>query len=481
MKDIRKKINHIPLLTPARGGVFQRGIAAARTENDHHPTKHILHERIVFSFLAFRARIGLGSSAREISRETGMHPQTVRSTLSNLSDLAHEHDGRWFANEPPDGWFTAAASRKVDHWSQRFAYSWLLFPRKGAKFLVGDRSRRFSLNHAVVYSLLVSFSNENDIIHNLTILSLSTMLHMHRKTVASVLDDLGRLGLVERLDFGARLAIKLLPMKEEHLELFSPPSRNPEVEHAPSVSPARPVSNKYQYKDDGLDAYRRLCEGLLPQSYAERAIRAARVLGWDTSTFHLKLEDSKHESEENVRSGKCAVENFGKYFILPLEERVAAIKEAERRAEAEQRREDFLASPEGRKAVADQREAAAADPLHNLHSVDAKSVTDRVRFSENPMRNYQEAELCCGRVRKHCRAFIQTKGWLHQKTLDESGDLSHRIMRRGLSKINQYYQQPVLATPEVFTAAIDSAILQMEPSMPLLFRAVSEPMEVANA
>jgi hypothetical protein len=185
--------------------------------------------------------------------------------------------------------------------------------------------------------------------------------------------------------------------------------------------------------------------------------------------------------ESHFLFGKCAVENFGKYFILPLEERVAAIKVEEQKVEAEQRREDFLASPEGRKAIADQREAAAADPLHNLHSVDARSLTERVRFTENPLKNYQEAGRMLSRVRKHCRAFIQTKGWLHQKTLDESGDLSHRIMRRGLSKINQYYQQPVPATPEVFTAAIDRAILQTEPSMPLLFVVVPEPMEVANA
>jgi hypothetical protein len=474
MNKLRKTINHIPLLTPARGGAFERGIAAARTENDHHPTKHILHERIVFSLLAFRARIGLGASAREIARETGLHPKTVKNTLSNLSDLAHEHDGRWFANEPPDGWFKTAALKKADHWSQRFAYSWLFLPRKGAKFLVGDRSRRFSLNHAAVFSCLVSFSDKNNIVRNLTILGLSTMLHgMNRKTVKAIIDDLGDLGLIERLDFGARLAIRLLPMKDEHFELFAPPSRSPEVQHDPSTTPQRPASNSYEYKQDGYDEYRRICESFMSQAYAERAIRAVRVLGVDIIDFQITLENSKNQSEHNVRNGKCPVENFGRFFVTPLEEKMKAIEKREREDETEDRRREYLNSPEGKRTEAERKLAAAADPLHNFHTVTTESLTDRVKFDDNPMQNYREAERCCDRVRRHCRAFIDTKGWLHQKTVDESGNLFNRIMGQGLSKINRYYQQPVLATPDELRTAIDEAIMETEPAMTPLFEEVA--------
>ena len=475
MRPIRKKIHHLPLLTTAKGGAFEKGIGAARQENGHHPTKHLLHERLVFSLLAYRARRNLGASVREVARETGLHPKTAKVTLSNLSDLAHEHDGRWFANEPPDGWFKSAAINQAKHWSERFAYLWILLPRKGATFQVGDRSRRFTLNHAAVFSLVVSLGGDDGVVRNVTALAIAKMLNgMNRKTVSSVLDDLNHLGLIERRNLGTRLAIRLLQFKDEHYELFAPPSQRPIPAEEITTTTPRPTSNKYQFKDDGLDDYRRLCEGLLPQSYAERAIRAARVLGWDVIDFQLKLENSKHESEENVRNGKCAFENFGKYFILPLEERVAAIKVEEQKEESEQRRREYLNSPEGRKSIAEREKAVAADPLHKLHSVDAKSLTDRVRFDDNPLKNYQQADRMLARVRKHCRSFIDAKGWLHQKTVDESGNLSHRIMGRGLSKINQHYQQPVLATPDEFRTAIDEAIVETEPAMDPLFAEVPE-------
>ena len=481
MKQIRKKTNHLPLLTTARGGAFERGIGAARVENGQHPTKHLLHERLVFSLLAYRARKGLGASIREVARETGLHPQTAKATLSNLSDLAHEHDGRWFANEPPEGWFRPA-NNQANHWSERYAYMWLLLPRKGVTFQVGDRSRRFTLNHAAVFSLLVSLAGENGVVRNVTVLGLAKMLNgMNRKTVSSMLDDLVHLDLIKRRDLGSPLALRLLPFEDEHYNLFAPPSQRPVPPEEITVTPTRPTTNKYEFKDDGLDEYRRFCEGLMPQSYAERAIRAARVLGWDVIDFQLKLEDAKHESERNVRAGKCPVENFGKYFSVPLEERVASIREQERREEAEQRRLEYLNSPEGQKAMAEQREAAAADPLHNLHSVDEKSVTDRVRFIANPATNYQEAERLLKKVGQHCRKFISGKRLGVQEEMDELGNLRAKIMKKALAAVNSRYQQEVRATPAELMTAIDEALSETEPTMPLLFGVVPEAMEVANA
>jgi hypothetical protein len=481
MKQIRRKINHLPLLTTARGGAFEQAIGAARIENGHHPTKHLLYERLVFSLLAYRARIDLGASVREVARETGLHPETAKATLTNLSDLAHEHDGRWYANEPPEGWFRLA-NNQAKHWSEHFAYMWLLLPRKGTTFQVGDRSRRFNLNHATVFSLLVSLAAENGTVRNVTALAIAKMLNgLNRKTVSSVLDDLVHLSLIERRDLGSPLVLRLLPFKDEHYELFASPSQRsvpPEDITAPA---SRPTTNKYDYKDDGFDEYRRLCEGFMPQSYAERATRAAKVLGWDTIEFQLKLEDAKDESEENVRTGKCAIENFGKYFIMPLEERVNAIKEQERKEEAEERRRAYLASPEGRKAMAEQEKAAAADPLHNLHSVDAKSLTDRVRFSDNPIHNHREAERILSKVGHHCRKYVATKRLGTQEEVDTITGLRHKIMRMALAAINGYYQQEVKASPAEFEKAIDRAILETEPAMKPLFGEASEIMEVANA
>ena len=210
MKKLRSKINHIPLLTHAKGEAFRQGIAAARAEQGCHHTKHLLHERVVYSLLAYRSRKGLGASVREISRTTGLHHKTVRITLNNLADLAHEYDGKWFANEPPEGWFREASSHTAEHWSERYAYTWLLLPRHGATFQVGEQDRRFSLNHAVVYSYLLSFADDNHAVRGFTVAGLSTMLHnLNPKTVNSVLGDLECLELIEQ----RYKSVKLLPLR----------------------------------------------------------------------------------------------------------------------------------------------------------------------------------------------------------------------------------------------------------------------------
>ena len=198
MKSLRAKVNHLPLLTPAKGGSFARGLAATRTENGHHPTKHLLQDRIVYSVLAFRARKRQGASIREISRTTGLHHKTVSMTLDNLADLVHEHEGKWFANEPPEGWFRTVPDHTVSHWSERYAYMWLYLPRSGAKFMVTGQQRRFSLNHCAVYSCLLSLADKRGIVRRYSVAGLSKLLDgMNPKTVKSAISDLAELELIQ--------------------------------------------------------------------------------------------------------------------------------------------------------------------------------------------------------------------------------------------------------------------------------------------
>lgn len=466
MKKIRSKMNHIPLLTHAKGDAFRQGIAAARAEQGCHHTKHLLQERVVYSLLAYRSRKGLGASVREISRTTGLHHKTIRATLNNLADLAHEYDGKWYANEPPKGWFREHPDHDVSHWSERYAYTWLLLPRHGATFQVGEKKRRFSLNHAVIYCYLLSFADSGHTIHGFTVAGLSTMLHnLNQKTINSVLGDLESLELIEQ----RYKSVKLLPFEERHLALFAPPKKLAAANNEEPKPVSRPETNKYELKHDGFDDHRRLCQAFMTQGYAERAIRTVRFLGWNLTDFHIHLENRKKDSEDNVKKGKCVKENFGKFYVTPLEERVAAIKKERKLAEAKQRQIEFLNSPEGRQAEAREREAIAADPLHRLHTVDGDSIRARVRFDSDHLKNWREADRVKDRVYRHCQSHIRTLDLSTQESIERTGDLVQTILQQALAKLNGYYQQEELGTAEQLYAAIDEAIRKIQPRMVPMF------------
>jgi hypothetical protein len=177
----------------------------------------------------------------------------------------------------------------------------------------------------------------------------------------------------------------------------------------------------------------------------------------------------KKDSEDNVKSGKCAVENFGKFYVTPFEERVATIQKDRQLAEAEQRRMDFLNSPEGKEAEAKRKAAIAADPLHPLHDVDHESILNRVRFAPEPIKNWREADRLKGKIYLHCQSYVRTLGLDTQRSVDKTSDLSYMIQRNALAKLNSYYQQEELAAPEQFQEAIDEAIRNVEPKMLPLF------------
>ncbi len=138
MTELLRKVRRIPLLTSTTA--FEQAVLSARKENEQSSTAHLLNERLVYSLLAYRSRKSLGASLREIARETGLHPRTVKAAVENLCDLTHEHDGLWYANQPPDGWFRTIPTEKPKHWAENYAYTWLLLPHKGATFSTMGRT-----------------------------------------------------------------------------------------------------------------------------------------------------------------------------------------------------------------------------------------------------------------------------------------------------------------------------------------------------
>ena len=186
-----KQLKQFRLLTPSNDGGFTNSVIAARQEHGQPHTSHLLNERIVFSFLAYRSRIQAGAAIREIVRETTLHKTTVTKALNNLPHLVHQHDGLWYANEPPADWFVPRKYETAKHWSDRFAYVTLYVPRKKAT----ANGRRFGLNHTAVFSYILSFTNRSNPTTALTINFLCTLLNgLNHKTVSVVLNDLNTNG-----------------------------------------------------------------------------------------------------------------------------------------------------------------------------------------------------------------------------------------------------------------------------------------------
>lgn len=469
-----KTRKHFKLLTPAKTGSFIDSVLAARSENGQHHTSHLLNERVAYSLLAYRARCQSGATANEIARETTLHKQTVAKTLINLPYLVHQHDGKWFANEPPEGWFSSWNNSKAAHWSDRIAYIMFHVPAKGARTKNG---RRFGLAHAAVYSIILSYTKKETTTTALSINFVSTLLNgMNRKTISAALDDLKELSMVKCEQRSSRLEIKRLQLSEEHLKLFE---RQPEKHNNINSKPEQydlPASNKYEYKQDRFDKYRKLCDGLMPQAYCERAIRAAQFLGISIDDFGANLRDQKRKSDENVRSGKCTVENLGKFFVTPMEQRVKACEEARRREEAEERAFQRMDSPEYRKAQKEYDEAVAANPLNEEQFITWESLVSRIKFSDVFGENIKMAERYKRKLLQHCRGSACDQCG----TLDKADSVYNNIIRLALSKVNHYYQQEVLATTEEFEMAVDTAITELQPGLEPMFDTKATATEVTH-
>ncbi len=467
----RKKLR---LLTSTAG--FTEGIAFARRANQQDRTAHLLNERLVYSFLAYRSRKGLTASLRLICRETTLHPTTAKQAIDNLVGLVFKGKSGWSAVEPPEGWFRRHVPKHpVEHWSDTISYTALLLPRRGAKIVCEDKTKRFGLNHAVIFSFLLSRARKtNAVLRRFTCAGQAAMLGLNPKTVASVVADLESLGLIEKDDLGSCCDITLLPVKEHHLELFEPVAEKKKRAVADKLPKptAKPEPTAYVLTGGSFDPWRRLCMGLMPQSYAEEAIKMARRLDDDYHAFEQELKAARTQHEKNKVSGKVGVGNFGAYFNKRYQGRVDALEDQERAEKREQQLKQHLESPEYKAKKAEEEKAAAADPMHPMFLVNTDAITDRVRFSDNALENFHAARKIESQVSDHISRYLETQGLDTQAYIDALGNDRWETWRRTLKKLNRYYQQPVLATPGQLQAALDATFQEHQPPFGPLF---SEP------
>lgn len=455
-------IKRLKVLQPNRDGAFTASVVAARREHDRHHRKHLLHERLVYSLLAYRSRHKCGATVAEITKETALHKTSVKHSLRGLSDLIHNHDGKWYANEPPEGWF--AKDRDADHWSDTLRYTMLYLPRKGATI----NNRRFTLNHSFVFSLVVSFTKKWNPTDRVSIALLSTLLHdMNRKTVSRILGDLVSAELITCDQRGARQVIKRLPLTEHHLTLFDPHNTPKQNRDTRPSKVERPKSNKYEFKEDGFDNHRRACEGLMPQSYAEEAVVKARHLRLSLDDFDGHLHDAKKISDKNVLDGKCGHPNLGRFFVNRLDTLLKEQQRIAKEAEAEQRRDEYLNSREYKEQTARRYEEAGADPMHEWHEPNEDSVLARVRFSENAVINRREYDGFIKKLHQRCSAYVAGKKMVGQSAIDATATLKRYILKPALKAVNHHYRKDTFASAEEFTAMIDTELCAIDGMSPL--------------
>lgn len=454
--DPKRQFSYLKLLTASAS--FTQWITTSGSRSSP------LRARLVYSWLAHRSRFGLGASVREISEHTGLHFNTVAETLGALAGLVECQENNWLALEPPVGLFVQFTPANPKHWSDHYTYLTLYLPKKGAKVTYSETSRRFALNHALIWSFLFRQAKDS-VVRRFTVAGAATMFGLDEKTIKAVLDDLLWLRMIDREDLGRSSDITMLPLTEDHLVLFQ---RKPETERKrvePTEKKPRTTSAPYRYRGDQWDACRRFCEGLMSQKKSEEAIRRAQQLGDTPDDFETLFRRAKERHDENIVAGKVAKGNFGKYLNACFDRRLTKLNEQNKEAGQWQRLEAYYSSPEYKQKCADDEKAAEADPLHRLFTPTPEAVLARVQFHPDPLMNMRAWDKYSSALSKKIMVFVREQGLDIQKQMDVHGNLRHNILKHALSALNGYYRQPALASSEEFLTQINVAIPKVVPGV----------------
>ncbi|TWU08895.1 hypothetical protein CA54_41340 [Symmachiella macrocystis] len=455
---LMQKVAYLKLLTEEKHGEFRKRLTLTR------PNKWF-YERVVFSYLAYRSRIGTGATVRKIAKETSISPRTVSTALKNLNSLVAKNGRTVSLNDPDPQWFLPLENHEGEHWSDGCCYVGLLVPRKAAKITYRQVERRFGINHSAVFSILISLSGKSA--YTLTTATgISTLLNgIHRKTISSVLVDLDQLGLITRETFGDRMRVNLLDIKESHLDLFRLQPERQKIEKKEPTPPAD--RNEYELRGDGYDERRRVCIGLMTQRMAEQAIELSKELNETDDQFLEFFSQIKARDQKNRESGKQARSNIGAFLISCYKGRVEAIRQARAEQEALESHQQWLRSDEFQEQQRREQEDAAADPLHKRHVLTTDSILERVKFDGHAIRNHQAAASLLNDYERHLRNFMVRDDHVDPLIVRQ---LSLKVARSHLclvlADLNHHYTQKTWASTAEFVAGINRVLRNIEQDVP---------------
>ena len=100
----------------------------------------------------------------------------------------------------------------------------------------------------------------------------------------------------------------------------------------------------------------------------------------------------------------------------------------EKEQETERRRQAYLSSPEYKAKRAKEEIDARSNPLSKLHTINAESITDRVKLGDCPVQSRRDAEAILRIVHMKCREFLFGKNLTDQESVEQTSRLKQRVM-----------------------------------------------------
>ena len=444
MKALKSK-EHFKLLTPAKDGKFYEDVISFRKANGNHSTKHLLSERLVLSFIAFRSQVAATTTISEIASGTRLHRSTVRKAVNTLHEVIEKEGRRFLLRTLPEHWF--ATWGDGGHWYKNLAYTMFYLPSQDGVIKYSNTTRRFGLNHALLYSWIINCAKD-DQVKRFTNAGAASFFRLNSKTVASVVNDLHKIGFIKVFKLARAFDIQLQPLNDKQLEFFeSKPTPVPvePVERKRPTVPNKPTTYGYQFKGDWYDEWREHCQTRVSQATSEKLISMATDLGEMVYNFQSNFDGAWNRHQQNVKSGKVGRANFDSYILKIYETRHQKYLEQV----AEREKLDFLGSAEGRAMLAKRDEEGKASVTHDFHIMRPESIIDRVKLKDNRLENYREAEKALGLLHRECRKFLDATQARYEPTLV----LSYRnaIMVDVLKPFDKHYGQESHATKEEFS------------------------------
>jgi hypothetical protein len=235
--------------------------------------------RLVYSYLAFRARVERGATLRRISRQLKIdRGTTLKPAINQLrqQDLVIRKGRQWYAKPlPPDLYFQRRNSKWASHWTKSYAYYKVSLPEKVVTTL-----------QALLLGVVSAFTNKKG---TTSYGYLAKCLNITTRQARYNIARLKSLKLVDvqELGFGS-LRIKPQPITETTAGYFRDKS-------VPVAKVAAPVIVEHNYKPDS------------PQAkdfayYTGRGVLASRVhqlIAW-MSEDDVKVELFAERAEERT-------------------------------------------------------------------------------------------------------------------------------------------------------------------------------------
>ena len=420
-----------------------------------------LVERVVYSYLAYRARLGYRESNRGIAAATGLNGRTVAKCLDALGGLVQKDNGRWVAVEPVGStaqWF-ATRKTKQTHWSDRLASIRLYLPNKAA----ATSHSHLTIAQAAVYAELRSFQRKG--YTAITVAGLRSLLNrMDKDTIYTALTALRDAELIRFSREARRLRVKLLPITEKHADLFHKSTDSDVTEKADKPDPQVRLTFSLPLFEQ-IHAHC-VAAGIPLELATEITELCGRFPNIDFEYFRKLSRAAEQDHRKNCLSGKYNAKagntsHHGHLLRYKLKEILKRLEQSCRQQAALYPSFDEL---ERYRAERAKEEEIRADPLHPLAPSPLPSET-LLRAWKCPLTRpntcWKEFSCIPHRHIERTHPTLNRSNAAHADTLAQLTDtLFRKVTLSALHRINGYYQRILKAPPKDFHEAINAALAE---------------------